>query len=119
MATYRKVDRTKYYFGAIVIAWCSISFMLTLALARADDNPDMKATTPWMLKVTCAVAFFPMRYLQGWDEPSNGGGDRSGLSLLFWGTLLNAFFWAALIVGLYRLVAHLYRHHWDGRHEPD
>ena len=96
-----KADMIRYFISAFVIAvlWFIASFVFSLMLAAADDNPNMSATTPWPLKWAYAITSFPMSYLQGWDRSS----DHAGTASIIVGMLMNALFWGILIVILYRL----------------
>ena len=91
----------KYFVSSGVIAagWFVLSFVLSLMLAGAEDNPDMTATMPWPLKWACTIVFFPMRYLQKWDRLS----DHASSLFVIVGMLVNALFWGFLLVFLYRL----------------
>ena len=110
MTEARKTTMTKYLIGAGVVAaiWFVLSFVLGLMLAGAEDNPDMAATTPRPLKLACAIAFFPMRYLQQWDRRSVGMGEHGMVFSVLLGMLINALLWGFLIVFLYRLAARLF-----------
>ncbi|MGO8701060.1 MAG: hypothetical protein ACLQVY_25490 [Limisphaerales bacterium] len=101
MIEQRKTAMTRYFFGigAIAAIWFVVSFVLSLLLAAAEDNPDMTATTPWPLKWACAIVFFPMRYLQKWDRVT----DHTNTSFVIVGMLVNALFWGFLLIFLYRL----------------
>jgi hypothetical protein len=102
MSDQKTTTLTGYLISSAVIAaaWFVLSFVLSLMLAEAEDNPDMTATTPWPLKVACAVAFFPMRYLQHWDH--------SRLVWVVLGMVVNALFWGLLLSCLYSLAARLF-----------
>ena len=102
---------TKYVIGAGVIAaiWFCLSFVLSLMLAGAEDNPDMTATIPRPLKLACAIVFFPMRYLQQWDRRSTSVGEQGVVFSVLIGMLINALLWGFLIVFLYRLAARFFQ----------
>jgi hypothetical protein len=90
--------------GAIAIVWFILSYILSFMLAEAEDNPNMTATTPWLLKLACAIVFFPMRYLQGWDSPHAGVSDHDRMVPVIVGMLLNALLWGGLLILLWRLL---------------
>lgn len=99
-----------YFIGALVLAigWFFLSIILALALAGAEDNPDMAAPMPWPLRIACAVVFFPMRNLQEWEQFSANTSDGSKVLCVAVGMLINSLFWGLLLVFLLRLVVALF-----------
>jgi hypothetical protein len=94
--------------GAIAAVWFFFSFILTLILAGAEDNPDMNAPVPSQLKMVCAIVFFPMRYLSQWDRPPASFSDVSFGVLGLLEMAVNGLFWGFLFVFLCRLVTRLF-----------
>lgn len=104
MAEEGKTAIAGYFPGALLIAivWFFLSFVVTLALANAEDNLDMAATVPWPLKIASAILLFPMRYLQQWDRMFFNSTEHSALPV-YLGMLINSLFWGFVLVFLYRL----------------
>jgi hypothetical protein len=94
---------------AIATAWLIFSFVLTLMLAGAEDNDlDMNAPVPQTLKIVCAVVFFPMCYVDNWNQPPVGFSDRAFAILGLFEMFVNGLFWAFMIIFLYRLMARIF-----------
>lgn len=107
MSVSTRIKVIGYSVGASVIGggWFLLSIILALALANAEDNPDMAAPVPWLLRTACAVVFFPMRNLQPWDQFGANASDGSKILWVGAGMLINSLFWGFLLVFLLRLVA--------------
>jgi len=99
--------RSQYLAGAFVVAplWFCLSFVLSLALAGAEDNMDMSAPVPLWLRAAWGIAFFPMRYIRNWDYPPAGMSDHAfalyGMGAMF----INGLIWGLIFVFSWRLVA--------------
>jgi len=109
MSVRTRITAVGYFICASVVAvgWFFLSIILALALAGVEDNPDMTAPVPWLLRTACAVVFFPMRNLQPWDRFDANASDGSKVLFVGVGMLINSLFWGFLLVFLLRLVAAL------------
>jgi hypothetical protein len=80
--------------GAITILWFLASFRLTLMLAEAEDSLGKPTATPRLLEWVCAIVFFPMRYLQQWDQFDASISDGVKVLFLAVGFLVNGLLWS-------------------------
>jgi hypothetical protein len=98
--------RVHHLAGVLVIAplWFTLSLILTLALAGAEDNTDMSAPVPLWLRAACSVVDFPLLDLPVWGKPPMGVSDHAFAEYAMLASLINGVFWGLLMVFLYRLV---------------
>ncbi len=103
------MKRLFFRISIVAVIWFIISIILAFALIGVEDPPNINSASPWLVKFLSAIVFFPMRYLQHWDESHENMSDQQGALLLFLGMLVNGVLWGILLAALRELVARINR----------
>lgn len=90
----------------IGIAWIPVSLFFDLALAAAEDRPDMRPV-PRLLKAAYVIVSFPMEYSALWesDDIPAGLSQNRYMLLIHFGEFINGLFWGFVLFCLIRFAA--------------
>ena len=87
----------------IGFVWAIVAFIVSLALAGAEDNMDMSVPVPSWLKALYEVLHFPALQVLPWDWLAAHLGEPAAAMIEVFGTVIVGFAWGFCFVSLYSL----------------